>query len=80
MINLEDVTTGNIKKYNQNWAQISGIPYRILMIGGSGSGKTNALIDLIKKQDDVNYSFIDKIYWYVEDVDEIKYQYLMKKH
>ena len=50
------------------------------MIGGSGSGKTNALIDLIKKQDDVNYSFIDKIYWYVEDVDEIKYQYLMKKH
>ena len=53
MINLEDVTTGNIKKYNQNWAQISGIPYRILMIGGSGSGKTNALIDLIKKQDDV---------------------------
>ena len=50
------------------------------MIGGSGSGKTNALIDLIKKQGNVNYSFIDKIYWYVEDVDEIKYQYLMKKH
>ena len=80
MINLGDVTTGKIKKYNQNWAQISDIPYRILMIRGSGSGKTNALIDLIKKQDDVNYSFLDKIYWYVEDVDEIKYQYLMKKH
>ena len=80
MINLGDVTTGKIKTYNQNWAQISDIQYRILMIRGSGSGKTNALIDLIKKQDDVNYSFIDKIYWYVEDVDEIKYQYLMKKH
>ena len=31
----------NIKKYNLNWPQILDCPYRILIIGGSGSGKTN---------------------------------------
>ena len=33
----------NIKKYNLNWPQILDYPYRILIIGGSGSGKTNEL-------------------------------------
>ena len=50
-------------------------PYRILIIGGSGSGKTNALLTLINKQND-----IDKIYLYARDLNEPKYKMLIKKH
>ena len=49
-------------------------PYRIIIIGGSGSGKTNALINLINEQND-----IDKIYLYARDLSEPKYEYLIKK-
>ena len=49
-------------------------PYRVLIIGGSGSGKTNALLNLIKEQDD-----IDKIYLYAKDLSEPKYKFLLKK-
>ena len=49
-------------------------PYRIIIIGGSGSGKTNALINLINEQND-----IDKIYLYAKDLSEPKYEYLIKK-
>ena len=49
-------------------------PYRILIIGGSGSGKTNALLNLINEQDD-----IDKIYLYAKDLSEPKYEFLIKK-
>ena len=48
--------------------------YRILIIGGSGTRKTNALINLINNQSD-----IDKIYLYAKDPYEDKYQYLLKK-
>ena len=49
-------------------------PYRILIIGASGSGKTNALLNLINNQPD-----IDKIYLYAKDPYEKKYQYLINK-
>ena len=49
-------------------------PYRILIIGGSGSGKTNLLLNLIEDQPD-----IDKIYLYDKDPYEAKYQYLINK-
>ena len=49
--------------------------YRTLIIGGSGSGKTNALISLVNEQDD-----IDKIYLYARDLSEPKYESLIKKH
>ena len=49
----------------------------MLITGGSGSGKTNALLNLIKKQD--NYNLIDKIYLYAKDLNEPKYQYLIKR-
>ena len=48
--------------------------YRILIIGGSGSGKTNTLLNLINEQND-----IDKIYLYARDLSEPKYEYLIKK-
>ena len=35
------------------WPYISDHPYRILIVGGSGSGKTNALLNLINNQPDI---------------------------
>ena len=62
MINFDNVRKENIKELNPNWPQIPVHPYRILIIGGSGYGKTNSLFDLIHHQPD-----IDKIYLYPED-------------
>ena len=45
--------------------------------GGSGSGKANALLNMIKKHDD-DYN-IDKMYFYVRDPNQSKHQYLIKK-
>ena len=53
------------------------IDYKILIIVGSGSGKTNALINLINEQD--NCDFIDKIYLYAKDLSQPKFQFLIKK-
>ena len=74
MINLDSITNKNNKKYNEKWPYIPNHPYRILIIGGSGSGKTNALINLINIPHD-----IDKIYLYARDLSEPKYEYLIKK-
>ena len=41
MINFDNVTKGNIKEHNPNWPEIPDHPYRTLIIGGPGSGKTN---------------------------------------
>ena len=49
------------------------------MIGRSGSGKTSALVNLIKQQNDDNYSVVHKIYLCVKDPNKAKYQYLIKK-
>ena len=57
-----------------NWPYIPDHPYRILITGGSGSGKTNALLYLINSQPD-----IDKIYLYAKDPYEAKYQFLINK-
>ena len=61
MINYDYVTKENIKYDNLNWPLIPDHPSRVLIIGGYGSGKTNILINLIKIQDDDDYSIIDKI-------------------
>ena len=47
-----------------------------MIIGGSASGKTNALLKLIKEQD--YHDVIDKIYLYARDLNETKYQFLIK--
>ena len=59
--------------HNSNWPYIPDHPYRILIIGGSGSGKTSALLNLIKHQ----WPDIDKIYLYIKDQLESKYQLLI---
>ena len=50
----------SVKNFDNHWS--------------SGSGKTNALLNLIKEQDD-----IDKIYLYPKDLSEPKYEFLIKK-
>ena len=67
MINFDNKT-----EHNRNWPHIPHHPYKILIIGGSGSGKTNVLLNLIENQPD-----IDKIYLYAKDPYEAKYQYLI---
>ena len=74
MINFDNYTNENKIEHNPKWPYIPDHPYRILIIGGSGSGKTNALLILINNQSDV-----DKIYLYAKDPYEAKYQYLIKK-
>ena len=60
-------------KHNSKWPYIPDNPYRILIVGGSGSGKTNALLNLINNQPDT------KIYLNAKDSYEAKYQYLINK-
>ena len=59
--------------HNPNWPDILDHPYRILIIGGSGSGQINVLLNLIKYQ----RPDIDKIYLYVKYPFESKYQLLI---
>ena len=75
--NLDDITNENNKYHSLKWPYIPDHPYKMLIIGGSGSGKTNALLNLIKEQD--SDSLIDKIYLYAKDLNEPKYQFLIKK-
>ena len=74
MIKFDEYTNENRINHNPNWLYIPDHPYRILIIGGSWSGKTNALLNLINNQPD-----IDKIYLYAKDPYEGKYQFLIKR-
>ena len=71
MFNLDAITNKNNKDDDKKW------PYRMLIIGPSGSRKTNALLSLIQKQD--NDSLINKMYLYARDLSELEYQFLIKK-
>ena len=68
MLNLDNIVSKN-KKEDEEWS------FRMLIIGLSGSGKTNALLHLINNLHKTNP--IDKIYLYAKDLGEPKYQYLI---
>ena len=72
MINLDNITNENNKKRNEKWSYIRDHPCTIIIKGGSGSGKINALINLMNEQND-----IDKTYLYARDLSEPKYEYLI---
>ena len=72
MIKFDNYTNENKTEHNLKWPYIPDNPYRILIIGSSGSGKTNALLNLINNQPDVA-----KIYLYAKNPYEAKYQYLI---
>ena len=65
----------NMKKHNPSFPQILDHPYRILIIGRSGTGKTSSLFNVINNEPD-----IDKIYLYANDEYEAKHQILINKH
>ena len=69
MINLDSIKNENNKEHNEKWPYIADHSYRILIIAGSGSGKTNELINLINEQNN-----IDKIYLYTRDLSKPKYE------
>ena len=66
MFNLDNLTE---KNENNDW------PYRKLIIGPSGRGKTNYLLNLIQKGNNI----IDKIYLYAKNLEEPKYKFLIDK-
>ena len=76
MINLDNnniLLLYNNNSHNEKWPYIPDHPYGILIFGGSGSGKTNTLLNLINEQKD-----IDKIYFYAKHLSESKHEYLIK--
>ena len=74
MFNVDSIANENNKGHNKKWSFILDQPHRILVIGGSGTGKANALVNFIKAQD-----YIDKIYLYAKHLSEPKYEFLIKK-
>ena len=70
MINVDKIVNDNNKKHNEKWPYIPDHPYRILIIGGYGSRKTDTLVNLINEQRD--------IYLYAKDLGELKYKHLIK--
>ena len=74
MIDFDDYVHENKITHNRNWPYIPDHRYRILIFGGSGSRKTDLLLNLIENQPD-----IDKICLYAKDPYEAKYQYLINK-
>ena len=74
MFNFDCITEEDIKEHNPNWLEIPDHSYRVLIVGGSGSGKANALLNLIN-----NKPYIDKIFLCVKDSYEVKYQLLVNK-
>ena len=71
MFNSDDITNKNNKDDDRKW------PYIMLIIKPSGSGKTNALLNLIRIPN--NDSPIDKIYLYAKGLSEPKYQLLIER-
>ena len=74
MINFDDVRKENMKEHDPHLPQILDYPYRILIIGDSGSGKTNSLFNFISHP-----PHIDKICLYAKDPYEAKYRFLINK-
>ena len=68
MLNLDNIVSNKNENKDNNW------PFRMLIIGPPGSGRTNTLLHLIK-----NLHPIDKIYLYAKDLSEPKYEFLINK-
>ena len=74
MISCDDATKENLKEHNPNWPQTADHSYRILIMGGSGSGKKKLLFNLISQQPDIYKICVD-----AKDLYEAKYQFSINK-
>ena len=70
MLNLDNIVSNK----NTRSSEYNDWPFRMLIIGTSGSGKANTLLHLINDRHP-----IDKIYLYAKDIHEPKYEYLINK-
>ena len=68
MINFDNFIKEKTKEHNQNWPEISDHPYRTLIVGGTGSGKTTTLLNLINYEPDIDNNFL-----YTKDPFEARY-------
>ena len=68
MINFDNFIKEKTKEHNQNWPEISDHPYRTLIVGGTGSGKTTTLVNLINYEPDIDNNFL-----YTKDPFEARY-------
>ena len=57
MFNFDYITKEDTKEYNPNWPEIPDYLYRILIVGGSGSGKTNALLNITNHEPDIHKTY-----------------------
>ena len=73
-VNSDYIRKEDIKEHNTNWPEILDLPHRILMVEGSESGKTNALLNLINHEPN-----IDKIYLCTKEPYLAKYQFSVNK-
>ena len=73
MINLDGITDENNKEDNEKCPYIRDHLYRFLITGGSGSGKSITLLNLINEQNNIG-----KIYLYAKDLSEPKNEILVK--
>ena len=74
MFKFDYITKEDIKEYIPNCSEIPDHSYRMLIVGGSGYGKTNALLNLINHKPD-----IDKKFLYAKIPYKAKYQLLINK-
>ena len=72
MFNFNYITKEDLKEHDPNSPKLRDHSYGILIVGASASGKTNAFLNLINHEPD-----IDKIFLYAKDPSEAKYQLLM---
>ena len=78
MINFDDYANENKTEHNQKCSYIPDHPYRISIIGGSESGKTNTLLNLSYLMDPILYQIIKSIlntFWKSMEKILIKHQY-----
>ena len=71
MLNFDDVTIEEAKEHKLNYTEVSDHPYKILITGCSGWGKTNLLFNLINQQ-----RYFDEICLYDKDSNEAKDKYV----
>ena len=75
MFHFDYITKEGTKEHNPKWPEISDHPYQMLIIGGPGSGKANALLGLVNHEPD-----IDKISSYAKAPSEATYQSLITNY
>ena len=67
MINFDNYANETKTKHNSNWRYVPDHPYKMFITGGSGSRKTNSLLNLIHYQPDIDNIYIYGIFlWNIQ--------------